>query len=914
MIEGARERVLSFWRRSLNAEWIKRKIDQRVEARLDELRQAIGFQHNEIVRLIEVRAMIGLEEAKRADAEESGVLRRLVEVRAQIAEDEAKSYAEQQLEARLDQLRQTLGAQHNGTVRLIEERAMIGLEEAKRACADETGGLRKFVEVRAQIAEDEAKGYADQQMEVRLDQLRQTLGAQHDDIVRLIEERAMIGLEEAKRAHADETGGLRKFVEVRAQIAEDQAKGYADQRVEARLDQLRQTLGAQHDDIVRLIEERAMIGLEEANRTYADETRGLRRLVEVRAKIAEDEAKCYADRRVEARLDQLHRALDAQQQDAVRLIEERAMIGLEEAKRAYADETGGLRRLVEVRAQIAEDEAKCYADQQMEARLDQLRQTLGAQHNDIFRLIEVRSMIGLEEAKRAYADETGGLCKLVEARAQIAEDAAKCYADQRLEARLHQLCKTLGVQHNDIVRLIEVRAMFGLEEAKRTYADETGELRKLVEARAQIAEDEAKCHENQPLEARLDQLHQALGAQHHDLVRLIEERAMIGLEEAKRAYADETGGLRKLVEVRAQIAGDEAKCYADQGLGALSQSLGAVGRVVVTASKQVSALQAELNDIDDELRSAQQENAQRLEIAHDLTANRLNMVPEIVTARLQPLKAMLADLQKRVSDVREADLVRLEAVERDVSSALASNDDHQERDEFLSRFQSIEGELARIVSDYNTQLRNAEHRIDFVRSETMYEMQASLYRSSGQASPTRTVARVINSAKVESMRSTGLRLNLGAGHLQLDDYLNVDGRALPGIDIVADATAIPFDECELAEIRSSHLVEHFSSHILERVVLPHWAALLQPGGVLTTIAPDGEAMVRALNDGEMEFEDFREVLFGGQDYDGDFHFNLITPKSFFETLQRAGFNDISEDYVGKRNGKCFEFKITARKA
>lgn len=147
----------------------------------------------------------------------------------------------------------------------------------------------------------------------------------------------------------------------------------------------------------------------------------------------------------------------------------------------------------------------------------------------------------------------------------------------------------------------------------------------------------------------------------------------------------------------------------------------------------------------------------------------------------------------------------------------------------------------------------------------------------------------------------------------LADYLNVDGRELPGVDVIADATHLPFEANELLEIHSAHLVEHFSSHMMERVVLPYWFSLLKSGGTLTTVAPDGAAMLTAVNSGDMPFDDFREVLFGGQEYEGDFHYNLITPESWSDNLNAAGFVKIKVEYAGKRNGKCFEFKISAEK-
>ncbi|MCW2361377.1 MULTISPECIES: class I SAM-dependent methyltransferase [Sphingobium] len=234
-----------------------------------------------------------------------------------------------------------------------------------------------------------------------------------------------------------------------------------------------------------------------------------------------------------------------------------------------------------------------------------------------------------------------------------------------------------------------------------------------------------------------------------------------------------------------------------------------------------------------------------------------------------------------------------------------------ERDEALLRQAAANAGLV-----YDQQLRNVEARIEFVRQETMYELQASIVRLAGkmhEGGKAATVAKILNADKVEAMRKTGLRLNVGCGHIQPEGYLQVDARALPGVDVIAEATNIPFADGEVDEIASAHLIEHFTAQVLNRVLLPHWRSRLKCGGQLTAVVPDGAAMLSAVNDGTMPFEDFREVLFGAQDYDGDFHYNLITPDSFSATLQRAGFVDIEAIYTGKKNGKCFEFKMVARK-
>ncbi len=199
-------------------------------------------------------------------------------------------------------------------------------------------------------------------------------------------------------------------------------------------------------------------------------------------------------------------------------------------------------------------------------------------------------------------------------------------------------------------------------------------------------------------------------------------------------------------------------------------------------------------------------------------------------------------------------------------------------------------------------------RVEFVRREVLYEMK---YGSNGTAAPERIEARIVQPEKLAEATSNGLRLNLGCGHVALDGYINVDQRALPGVDIVSDIGDVPVPEASAREVFSSHVLEHVPQEELRRRLLPYWRGLLARNGAFRAIVPDGEAMLAGYADGTYPFDEFREVLFGAQDYEGDFHYNLFTAASLTALLEEAGFVNIEVPVKGRRNGKCFEFEIRA---
>ena len=110
-------------------------------------------------------------------------------------------------------------------------------------------------------------------------------------------------------------------------------------------------------------------------------------------------------------------------------------------------------------------------------------------------------------------------------------------------------------------------------------------------------------------------------------------------------------------------------------------------------------------------------------------------------------------------------------------------------------------------------------RIETVRMEMMHEARYGSHAANGA----KVEPRIVNPAKVAA---GPLRLNLGAGHLTPPEYINVDMRELPGIDVVATADDLPFDPGSVAEIFSSHVVEHFPDEQLRRSLLPYWVTML----------------------------------------------------------------------------------------
>lgn len=223
-------------------------------------------------------------------------------------------------------------------------------------------------------------------------------------------------------------------------------------------------------------------------------------------------------------------------------------------------------------------------------------------------------------------------------------------------------------------------------------------------------------------------------------------------------------------------------------------------------------------------------------------------------------------------------------------------------------------ELQRKQENLATAVDSVTRRIEFVRQELMLEIRYGDRRLAERADATNAKTEITNQEQVAAARRRGhLRLNLGCGHIPLEGYLNIDKRALPRVDIVTEADALPFEPGEVDEIFSAHFLEHFPEEELQRKLLPYWVSLLKPGGTFRAVVPDAEAMIRGYVEGTFPYSSLREVTFGGQDYDGDFHFNMFIPAQLETLLAEAGLVEPKWIVKGRKNGLCYEMEIRSEK-
>jgi predicted SAM-dependent methyltransferase len=286
-----------------------------------------------------------------------------------------------------------------------------------------------------------------------------------------------------------------------------------------------------------------------------------------------------------------------------------------------------------------------------------------------------------------------------------------------------------------------------------------------------------------------------------------------------------------------------------------------------------------------------------------------------ITRDLTDLKALEPDvvsLKHDVVQLREQLILNASSTARLTEQMLGIVAEIEALKQQSAGIANLSRESHAMAESTSNSIAYAVQRIEFVRRELMFELRYGA-GAKDSAKALDVTSEIISPDKLEDARKGQLRLNLGCGHIALDGYVNVDRRALPGVDIVSEVNALPLEAGVADEIFSSHLLEHFPEEQLRRELLPYYYELLKTGGSFRAVVPDAQAMISNYAEGNYPYEDMREVLYGAQDYDGDFHFNMFTPESLSALLREAGFATPKIIESGRKNGRCYEFEIVAEK-
>jgi len=137
------------------------------------------------------------------------------------------------------------------------------------------------------------------------------------------------------------------------------------------------------------------------------------------------------------------------------------------------------------------------------------------------------------------------------------------------------------------------------------------------------------------------------------------------------------------------------------------------------------------------------------------------------------------------------------------------------------------------------------------------------------------------------------KLHLGCGTKHIDGYTNIDVRYLPGVDEVNNIKFLRnYKPNSIDVIYACHVLEHFSRWEY-KIVLSRWFELLKPGGVLRLAVPNFSSLcTHYIKTGDLN--SIMGLLYGGQDYDENYHYVTFDYNSLNNDLTQIGFSNIHE--------------------
>jgi predicted SAM-dependent methyltransferase len=138
-----------------------------------------------------------------------------------------------------------------------------------------------------------------------------------------------------------------------------------------------------------------------------------------------------------------------------------------------------------------------------------------------------------------------------------------------------------------------------------------------------------------------------------------------------------------------------------------------------------------------------------------------------------------------------------------------------------------------------------------------------------------------------------MKLHIGCGDKYLPGFKHMDIIPKPHIDYVANASDLSFlDDGCVDEIYACHVLEHFKRFEVDGV-LSEWSRVLRAGGLLRIAVPSFNA-VAAEYAQHGDLDKVLGLLYGGQNYEYNFHFQTYDFNRLKGLLEKAGFINVSE--------------------
>jgi predicted SAM-dependent methyltransferase len=150
-----------------------------------------------------------------------------------------------------------------------------------------------------------------------------------------------------------------------------------------------------------------------------------------------------------------------------------------------------------------------------------------------------------------------------------------------------------------------------------------------------------------------------------------------------------------------------------------------------------------------------------------------------------------------------------------------------------------------------------------------------------------------------------MKLYLGCGDIDkhADEYINIDSRKFPHVDLVADISQrLPYEDETVDEILAESVLEHIPHNFvgvpsifkMSKTIstLTDWHRVLKDGGKLVLRVPNIEAIFRDYLSKKMQATEMIGYLWGNGEHDGNRHLSGFDVTIMSACLRCAGFKNV----------------------
>lgn len=150
------------------------------------------------------------------------------------------------------------------------------------------------------------------------------------------------------------------------------------------------------------------------------------------------------------------------------------------------------------------------------------------------------------------------------------------------------------------------------------------------------------------------------------------------------------------------------------------------------------------------------------------------------------------------------------------------------------------------------------------------------------------------------------KLHLGSGNVILPDFVNLDIRNLPGVDVTSPVFPLDIKNNSFDLVYACHVLEHFPRYMTV-TVLKEWVRILKREGKLRLSVPDFEAMIKIYQISS-DLDSVSGPIYGGQDYPQNFHYTIFDELKLRDQMVETGLVAIHPwDYKREDHGKIWDF-------